>query len=45
MESPIKDLVNKYPVAIKPYKPDAPRDNGNKGQDNMEGWTFVKDQK
>lgn len=35
MESPIKDLVNKYPVAIKPYKADVPRDINNKGEHDM----------
>ena len=42
MESPIKDLVNKYPVALKQYKPEAPRETGAKAEP-LEGWTYVKD--
>ncbi len=42
MESPIKELVNKYPVALKQYKPEAPRETGTKVE-SLEGWTYVKE--
>jgi len=42
LDSPIKELVNKYPVVIKPYKPEAPREPGAKNEP-LEGWTYIKD--
>lgn len=47
MESPLKSLVQKYPIKIKPYNPEIQNDQKNLPQSTgkVEGWTFVKEDK
>lgn len=42
MESPLKDLVSKYPGSVKPYKPEPPRANKPDDSTKVEGWTYYK---
>ena len=35
MESPLKDLVKKFPVSLKPYRPEPPKPNKNEGGTNV----------
>lgn len=35
MESPLKDIVTKYPVVIKPYKPEPSRPANQNEQDKV----------
>lgn len=42
MESPLKDIVTRFPVAIKPYKPEPARPINQSEQEKVEGWTYYR---
>lgn len=43
MESPLKELIQKHPTVLKPYKPEPPRDNRYNYFVFLEDWNYVKD--
>ena len=43
MESPLKDLVRKYPASLKPYRPEPPKTNQSGEETKVEGWTYMKE--